>query len=221
VRMARKTWWSPQEPRAEPLKIGSRIVVVASEKQRDYCRKKFPIRPILLIPADVAFGTGEHPTTAMMLRQLVKLSPPQKNSRFIDLGTGTGILALGALILGYPKVVATDFDPMAIKVARANETLNSGLWGEEKRVQWSVGDIATWKRESGDVVLANLYSGLLLQYYSQIDQLVKPKGILLISGIMRDQMGHVLERFQRGGYKNVRIIRKGKWCCALFLKDQE
>ncbi|MDX2226303.1 MAG: 50S ribosomal protein L11 methyltransferase [Verrucomicrobiae bacterium] len=212
-----RTWWAPQEPRAEPLRIGTKIIVVVSEEQRRVWHQKFPSRPILNIPASLAFGTGEHATTAMMLRLLGQV-PDWEQKRFLDIGTGTGILALAARALGCRDIEAFDNDPRAIRVARENDRLNPGP--RRTRIPWQRLSVADFKpRKKFDVVAANLFSDLLIAHHKRLIRALKPGGQLLLSGIFRDHVPLVLPCYRRAGLTLLTQRMQGRWCALRWKKS--
>lgn len=174
-------------------------------------RKTKPIRigsRLLKIPAGAAFGTGEHATTAMSLRLLEKLSRSwNRNWSVVDLGTGSGILALAAKCLGARTVVGVDNDPVAISTAKQNAQLN-----KINGVSFRVTDVRNCKLPSQvDVVTANLFSELLIETLPKI----RPAGWLILSGILRAQERDVRRALTRDMTRIVEVRRRGKWVAIL------
>lgn len=195
-----------------PLRIRGKLLVVSTEKERDIARKKDAATPCLLIPASLAFGTGEHATTATCLRLLsdhaAKLAQPWDA---LDLGTGTGILAFAARILGAKKVEATDFDATAVRVAKENAVVNS-----IKRVVFKKSNVLSWTpKRTWPVVMANLFSPILIAAAPQISAAVEKGGILILSGILRIQADEVIAAFTAQKMKFEIVSKKGKWVTCL------
>ena len=195
-----------------PLRIRGKLLVVSTEKERAIARKKEPEMPCLLITASMAFGTGEHATTATCLRLLSdhagKLQP---GWQALDLGTGTGILAFAARIFGAKKVEATDFDAAAVRVANENAAIN-----KIDGVVFKKSDVLKWKpRRKWPVVTANLFSPILIAAAPQISAAVEPGGILILSGILRVQADDVIAAFEAQKMKFEIVSRKGKWVTCL------
>ncbi len=163
--------------------------------------------PQLHIPHGVAFGSGEHATTLMLLRALVH----QENwneTTVLDLGTGSGILALTARLLGARKIVATDFDPDAVRTARQNETLNFPA----PLVRCRCADVKRLKPAvKYKLVVANLFSGILCDAASSIAGCVQAGGQLWLSGILRSQQDEVVVAYLGQGMKLARVVSRGKW----------
>jgi ribosomal protein L11 methyltransferase len=196
-----RDWLTRAETRlAKPIRIGKRLVVVHSTAA---LREAAGSR--LIIPAGAAFGTGAHVTTAMSLRFLERISrgiPPGWS--MVDLGTGSGILALAAKKFGAGEVVALDNDAMAISTAKANARLN-----KTNDVCFRIADVR--KLPAGgarfDVVTANLFSELLVAILPKL----KRHRSLIVSGILREQERDVFAAMERNRIELVELRRRGKW----------
>ena len=165
----------------------------------------------IYIPANLAFGTGEHATTAGCLRLLTDIAPKSGDWEFLDAGTGTGILAIAALRLGATRVLAFDFDATAIRVAKVNAHLNKA-----DSLKLFRADVLKYRPEgSFDVVAANLYGDLFRKAASRLWPAIKPRGRMIISGLMRDQVERVSEKIHelRGQIEIKRT--RGKWVTML------
>ncbi|ORJ59567.1 50S ribosomal protein L11 methyltransferase [Geothermobacter hydrogeniphilus] len=161
------------------------------------------VKPGLPTPADHrikliidkgAFGSGEHETTASCLEMMERM-PEINGSRLLDLGSGTGILAIGALKLGADEAVCVDISPGAIRTCEHNCDLND----LRTRVRLVTGTLASLKGEVFDLVVANIYGDLLLDLADQLVAGVKPGGHLLLSGILWEYNFDVRQAYQRLG----------------------
>jgi ribosomal protein L11 methyltransferase len=171
----------------------------------------------IFIPAGMAFGTGEHATTATCLRFLADLCVmlPAGFSA-LDLGTGAGILAIAANALGARCVEAIDYDPVAVRIARQNASTNGF-----RTVKVSRGDVLKLTiRRRFDVVLANLFSDVLIAAAPRIAHATKPGGWLIFSGVLSKQAQEVARVFEAAGFSNPRIIVRGKWCAGSCRRNQ-
>jgi ribosomal protein L11 methyltransferase len=171
---------------------------------------------MIYIPANLAFGTGEHATTAGCLRLLTDIAPKTGDWEFLDAGTGTGILAIAALRLGARRALAFDFDSTAIRVAKTNAHLNKADGLKLFRA-----DVLKYSPEgSFDVVAANLYGELFRKAASRLWPAIKPRGSLIISGLMRDQVERVSEKIHElGGHIEIKRTR-GKWVTMLAQRPE-
>jgi ribosomal protein L11 methyltransferase len=194
--------WIKKRP-APPTQIGRRLEIV-HEKARV---RKRPARPQLHIPHGIAFGSGEHATTYMLLRALAQRDDWIKAS-VLDLGTGSGVLALTARLFGAREIVATDFDSDAIRTARQNEALNFS----KPLIRWKRADVRKLRATSRyDLVLANLFSGILGEAAPRIAGCVSPGGQLWLSGILDSQQEEVIAAYRGQGLQLIRALRRGKW----------
>jgi len=126
-----------------------------------------------------AFGSGEHETTASCLEMMEEI-PEIRECRLLDLGSGTGILAIGALKLGAAKATCVDISPDAVATCRHNCARN----GLEEGVRHITGTLTSLKGETFDLVLANIYGDLLLDLAGDLVATVRPGGLMLLSGML-------------------------------------
>ena len=197
------------KPRA-PISVRGKLAVVTGERERRSVR---PGVPVLVIPAGMAFGTGEHATTATCLRLLADVAGGFAGRKWemLDLGCGSGILGMAGRILGAARAEASDFDPHAVRTARENVVAN-GLKG----VVVKEVDVRAWHpARTWEVVAANLFSGLLIEVSATIAAAVAADGWLILSGILRTQEAEVIAAFRRAGVRVNRTVRKGKWVALL------
>ncbi len=196
-----------------PLLIRDTLVVVRSENERAKLEKQFPDRHVLAIPAAMAFGTGDHATTANCLRFLCDTAETNsgKSWEMLDLGTGTGILAITARKLGAKRIDAYDFDPACIRTTRENAALNGVKLHAIQKV-----DVLKWTpSRQWDVVTANLFSGVLIAAAAKIARATKRGGHLIFSGILREQEHECIRAFRAQRFDIREISRRGKWVTAL------
>lgn len=202
-----------EQPARPPIRVRGRLVVVATEREREEMRALSPSPPVLCIPAGMAFGTGDHATTATCLRLLADVSRALRGQpwEMLDLGTGTGILALGGRLLGAARVEAGDFDPAAVRVAKENLSLNAVT-----RVAMRRFDVRDWQpARTWEVVVANMFSGVLIEAAPKIAAATAAGGALIFSGVLRGQHAEAAAAFEGSGFSLERVVRKGKWVTTL------
>ncbi len=199
----------------QTLLIRDSLVVVRTPRAAKAAARAHQGRPILVIPAMLAFGTGDHVTTATCLRMLCDFAAGRDGARWeaLDLGAGTGILALAARRLGAARCDAWDFDPAAVRAVRENARANQLRGIAAARV-----DVTAWKpSRQWDLVTANLFSDLLVKVCANIAAAVKPGGRLILSGMLAPQAKETLAAFAARGIRFERVVKRGKWVSACGL----
>jgi len=156
-----------------------------------WCRRK-PARnqAVVILDPGLSFGTGQHPTTWFCLQQLLRFIKPGETPSFLDLGTGSGILAIAAAKLGYSPVAALDFDREAVRVAGENARKN----GVTQQLRLASGDVAKLPLRPArqfDLVCANLISTLLVAERRRIVKQVKRGGCLVLAGVLAAEFSKV------------------------------
>jgi ribosomal protein L11 methyltransferase len=195
-------------PERPPLKIRSRLLIVSTERELERLPAKEAGKAVL-IPAGMAFGTGDHATTAGCLRFLADVAAELRGQpwEMLDLGTGSGILAIAARKLGATRALAADFDPHAVRVAKENAKANHASALTVKKL-----DVRAWEPDrTWPVVAANLFSGILIEIAPTLASALAPGGRLIFSGILREQEEEVLKAFRKQKLEIREVVRKGKW----------
>ncbi len=206
----------PARPRG-PLSIRGKLKIFSDKPSWHEWRKARRKPDGIFIPAGMAFGTGEHATTATCLRLLADITTMlPAGFTALDLGTGAGILGIAAKALGARCVEAIDYDPVAVRIAKTNASTNGF-----RTIKVSRGDVPKLTiRRSFDVVLANLFSDVLIAAAPRIAHATKPGGWLIFSGVLRKQAQEVASAFEAAGFSNRRLIARGKWCAGVCRKDR-
>jgi len=213
-----KGWQPPASQIIDPLRISGMLRIYRDKalftKER-VSGKGLP----LLIPSGMAFGTGDHATTTRCLQLLVEASAPLravgKPWSLLDLGCGSGILALAAETLGAGKVLGCDFDPACVRISKENAKLN-----KLPASRFLKADVLQWKaREMGgsyDIITANLYSTILTAAAPMILKAIKPDGILILSGILAVEKKAILKTFSV--LNPIKTLKRGKWAAVMLKK---
>ncbi len=207
-------WNKPVAP-PRPLKVRDVFLLTAEDRPVELAalREANPKREIIVIPPEMAFGTGDHATTSTCLRILVDVARARRGGGWsmADLGTGTGVLAIAGQKLGAGEAFACDFDPFAVAVARRNVERNGtpGIVIEEV-------DVLDWEpREGGyDVVSANIFSTVLIKAWPVIAKSLASGGDLIVSGILATQAWEVFTAAAASGLGFTKVVKKGKWVTA-------
>ncbi|MDZ4405961.1 50S ribosomal protein L11 methyltransferase [Prosthecobacter sp.] len=218
VRHLKKQNWAAMSAQAPPpVKVRETFVICTARTHAEIAkaRKTFPNRDIIAVPADMAFGTGHHATTATVLRLLVDAAKPLQDAgrkwSMADLGCGSGILAIAAAKLGASRVWGCDYDPAAVRIAKENATRNG-----TPKVRFSQIDVLKWQpKQTWDIVAANIFHDVLEAAFPQLLQAVAPGGILMLSGILKSQAQDCLAAGKRAGFIVQKVVTKGKWVTAL------
>jgi ribosomal protein L11 methyltransferase len=168
-----------------------------------------PSRPLLvIIQPSMGFGTGHHPTTRLMLKTLQDL--PLENRAVLDIGCGSGVLAIAAVKLGAQSAIGIDNDPDALDNARENSGLNQ--MGD--RVRFEEGDFRDMA-VGADVVMANLTGGLLERSAEALAAIVTRDGFLIVSGFMDSEKATVVPALERLLTLQA-MAQEEEWMCAMF-----
>lgn len=208
-----RNWAAAATSGLQPVRIRNRLVIVHDEAARQAAQETFPGRIILTIPGDMAFGTGDHATTSTCLRLLVDYAgSAEKPWRMLDVGSGTGILAIAGAKLG-AAAEGFDYDPAAVRIANRNARLNSAAG-----VRFHRADLLQWKpgREKYDLVAANVFYDVLTVSFPAFARAVRPGGWLMVSGILKEQAPGCLSAATAAGFRTLRTVRRGKWVTALL-----
>ncbi len=209
ARIRDEDWANNWKQYYQPIPVGERLIVVpAWEKSPDASRTALRLDPGLI------FGTGSHATTRLCLEAVERLSAPGK--RVLDLGCGSGILAIGALALGCDSAVGCDIDPKAPDVAEANAALN-GIGRERFRVY--AGDVladAGMRAALGggyDLVLANIVADVIIPLAPLARAFLAPGGDFVASGVIEGRQDEVERALRRAGFSIVGHDCREEWHC--------
>jgi ribosomal protein L11 methyltransferase len=194
----------------KPFRVGGRLVVKPSWEAFD------PMPDDLVVELDpgMAFGTGTHETTGMCMELLEMFLRP--GDRVMDVGTGSGILAIAAARLGAQSVLAVDIDPDAVKVASENVKHN----GVSERVRVVQGDLVKSEAIPCELAVANIVADAICMLCGPLKRHLTAGGLLICSGIIRERENDVLAAVQSEGYSVVKRATRGEWV-ALCLRNED
>ncbi len=234
AKLQREDWAESWKRHFKPIEIGGALLVKPSWSKRRPRKNQ----AVVILDPGLSFGTGQHPTTAFCLGEIVRCSnlnpagaPRRRHTTarqrrrhqtnaaaqqsFLDIGTGSGILAIAAAKLGCQPVQAFDFDPNAIQIARVNARMNS-VAGNIRFWRGDVAKLPPRPARKYDLICANLVSDLLIAERKRIAAQLNRGGTLALAGILKTEFQKVLAAFEMSGLKPFSIKTVKEWCSGSF-----
>lgn len=218
-RVRQEDWAESWKRHFKPIEIANKLLI------KPGWSKKRPKRDqaVVVLNPGLSFGTGQHPTTLYCLEEMVRNlsgssgrgAAPKNGQTFFDIGTGSAILAIAAAKLGYKKIKAIDFDPEALRVARANTKANGVL----KKIRIQRGDVTQFRikpQARYDFICANLISNLLINEGKRIIAQLNRDGVLVLAGILKSEFGEVQRAYEKRGLKLISSRTKKEWRSGTF-----
>ena len=218
-KLRRENWAESWKRHFKSIEIGNLLVKPSWSKRS--LRKN---QAVVILDPGLSFGTGQHPTTSFCLREIVAAVCDRRNQRsqsaattksFLDIGTGSGILAIAAAKLGYRPVRAIDFDAEAVRIAQGNAGAN-GVWDKIKIVRADVAKFQSQPKKQFDLVCANLISNLLIAERKKIAAQLNRDGTLVLAGILDSEFQEVRREFEKLGLKLISSKTESKWRSGSF-----
>ena len=189
-----------------PLHIGERVVVCP--EWIEYAPKEG--EAVVRLDSNMAFGTGEHETTAMCLELLQQYLRP--GDAVVDVGCGSGILGIAALLMGAGFAYMTDIDYVAVQSASHNAALN----GVDGRAKIALSDLLEDADVRGQVMTANITADILCRLAGSIPKNLCPGGALILSGIIAPKLAQVIAAYEGVGLHLVKQLQRGEWYALAF-----
>ena len=205
-------WANAWKAYYKPIKIGSKIVIVPAWEKYEAAEGELIVR----MDPGMAFGTGTHETTRLVIGLLEKYTTP--GVRMLDVGTGSGILAICASRLGAGECKAYDIDPMSVRVAREN-IKDSGL----TNITCDQSDLLrSVDLEGGQygLICANIVADIIIRMTPDVHKYIAEDGVLLASGIIMERSSDVVNCFEQHGFEIVERAEENGWC-ALAVKRKK
>ena len=206
--VAEEDWTESWKAAFKPFRLGAHMVVRPSWEAVDLQPGDHEIE----IDPGMAFGTGSHETTGMCVELVEKYVRP--GDRVIDIGTGTGILAIAAAHMGAKPVLATDLDAVAVRVAAENARIN----GFGDVIETRCGDLLEVVDESADVVIANIIADVIIMLAAPVRPHIADGGVFICSGIAANRRQDVLDALETAGYAVLDVLDEGEWCAIAARK---
>lgn len=160
---------------------------------------------LIKIEPGMAFGTGDHPTTSMCLEYIESIVEPQH--KVIDVGTGSGILSIGAHLMGTTDITATDIDELSLKVARENFRLNDCA----DAIEVKTANLLKDETETYDVVIANILAHIVDEMIEDAYDCLNTGGHFIASGIVLDKRDYIKTRMEGAGFNVVQVLEDSGW----------
>ena len=182
--------------------IGQRLTIVPSWEEYDNREN----RVLLHIDPGAAFGTGTHATTSLCLELLQDYI--KDGFKMLDIGCGSGILAIASVLLGADSAVGVDIDAQSVKTARENAEIN----GVSDRTEFIVGDLAEKVSGRFPVVCANIVADVVIRLLDGAEKYIADGGVLIVSGIIDIRENDVLEAAKKHGYEISQKRYRDNWC---------
>jgi ribosomal protein L11 methyltransferase len=208
----REDWAESWKRHFKPLVFGSALLLKPTWSRR----RPRKGQAVVVLDPGLSFGTGRHPTTGFCLQQLVGRRRRGQPQSLLDVGTGSGILAITAAKLGYAPVEGFDFDPEAVRVARANASRNR-VAAKVRFTRQDLSRLPRRPRRQYTVVCANLVANLLLQERDRLVARMRPEGVLVVAGILASEFQRVQEAFTAAGLRLAASRTEGEWRSGAFV----
>lgn len=206
--LADTNWNERWESQFQPVEVGQWCRVRATFHKSD---PTFEME--VVIDPKMSFGTGHHATTYLIMARMKHLS--MKGKTVLDMGCGSGILAILAERMGAGYVDAIDNDPWAFANTEENLNLN-----DSQNVQARLGEFEVIPTTTYDIVLANINRHILMEGMTAFNDHLKPSGQLLLSGILNEDGPVIEEAFVKNGFRLIQSDEKDGWLCMLAVKDE-
>jgi ribosomal protein L11 methyltransferase len=209
AKVKREDWAESWKKYFKTIRIGRKLLIKPSWSEE----KPLNGQAVVVLDPGLSFGTGQHPTTSYCLKQLVAASRP--GASLLDIGCGSGILAISAAKLGYAPIEGFDFDPVAVRIAQANLRRNR----VDHKVACRRRDLTKLPERSGkkfDVICANLVADLLISQAPRILNRLAPDGRLIVAGILNTQFEEVQKAFASKKLRLLDTQTEREWQSGLF-----
>ncbi|MEC1179893.1 50S ribosomal protein L11 methyltransferase [Metasolibacillus meyeri] len=204
-------WATAWKQYYHPVKISERFTIVPTWE--DYTPVSTDELIIELDPG-MAFGTGTHPTTVMCLQALEKVV--QEGHSVVDVGTGSGVLSIGAAMLGAKSVHALDLDEVAVRSAQENIQLNK----VEHIAEVFHGNLLDTVKEPADIVVANILAEIIMSFTDDAFSIVKPGGVYVTSGIIGAKKDDVKATLEASGFQVEEVLMMEDWVAIISRRPE-
>jgi len=211
-RLKRQDWANSWKRNFKPIDINGKLVV---RPDWEKVQLKSGQKTVVINPG-MSFGTGQHETTKYCLRKIVSMRRCRTEQSLLDVGSGSGILSIAAVKVGYKPVLGLDYDLEAVRIAKANAKRNR----VDHRLMFRAGEVVNLSmisREKYDIVCANLLFDLLKDHALNLISQLKPNGVLILSGILQSQFMDLQKVYEKEGLKLMHTGRRDEWQSGCFI----
>lgn len=204
-------WETSWKQYYQPIEIGERLLVVPKWMEPDRAGGRIPV----LLDPGMIFGTGAHASTQMCMRRLEALI--RGGERVLDLGSGSGILSITALLLGAKHATGVDVDPKAEDIARENAAIN-GIFAD--RFTAVTGNVVTGQEQLAalfsqhyDVICLNIFADVIVAMAPVLPRFMDAQSVLICSGVLNTRLAEVREAIEGAGLTICELTEENDWCC--------
>lgn len=190
------------------IEIGEKLAVVPSWENYENRQN----RTVLSIDPGAAFGTGTHATTSLCLELLQDFV--KNDTKMLDIGCGSGILALASVLLGAEKAFGVDIDAQSVKTAKENAVINK----IDNKVSFEVGDLTEVVSGKYDVICANIVADVIIRLLPDAKNFMTDGGVLVVSGIIDIRKDDVLKAVEENGFRVSRERYRDNWCAFVLVR---
>jgi ribosomal protein L11 methyltransferase len=201
-------WATAWKKYFHPVPVGQKLLICPSWEEAPNDG-----RLVMRLDPGMAFGTGTHETTRLCLELLE--SHIHGGEDVLDMGCGSGILSIGALLLGAKRAVGVDIDEVAVRVAAENAAIN----GVESKASFLCGDLADKVTGDFDVICANIVADVILRFAPLVPGFLRPGGVFVVSGIIEPREAEVREALEALGFCQTARLESGGWVCLALTRS--
>ncbi|MCL2857334.1 MAG: 50S ribosomal protein L11 methyltransferase [Oscillospiraceae bacterium] len=203
-----ESWQDSWKQYWKPTRVGKSLVVCPSWEEYAIA----PGETVLRLDPGMAFGTGTHESTRLCMELAEQVV--SGGERVLDLGCGSGILAITALLLGADSALGVDIDGVAVKTCTDNADLN----GVEARADFRKGNLAAGVSGQFDLIFANIIADVILELVPDIPRLLAPGGVFITSGILCERAEEIGARLEGMGLNQLAKLEQGGWAALMYRK---
>lgn len=209
-----ENWMEAWKKNYKPVRIGRKLLILPA-----WMETIDPARVAVRIDPNMAFGTGTHPTTQLVMELLETYVQPDEG--VIDIGCGSGILSIAAILLGAGSAVAVDIDSLAITATISNATAN----GVVEKIETGIGSVqevldGNYSYKQAPVVLANILAPIIIRLFEGgMANLIEPQGVIILSGILSEQSVRVDAAAKKAGLTHIETKQMNDWVSMVYKKE--